>query len=64
MCELTDNAMNALIQVAERLDVNQSELSAIELRTLMWARCSLAALYGIRIDEIAHELLPDPAALP
>lgn len=57
MCELTEAAMQALTRVADSLDVvDYTELSAIQLRTLMWSRCSLAALYGIRADEAMGDI--------
>ncbi len=57
MCELTEAAMQALTRVANTLDVaDYSELSPIQLRTLMWSRCSLAALYGIRADEAMGDI--------
>lgn len=52
MCELTETAMRSLTEVAAHLQtVEEAELSGLELRTLLWSRCSLAALYGIRVDE-------------
>ena len=52
MCELTEAAMLSLSKVADHLQsVAEADLSVLELRTLMWSRCSLAALYGIRVDE-------------
>lgn len=57
MCELTEAAMQELTRVADALDaVAGRELSPIELRTLMWSRCSLAALYGIRADEAMGDI--------
>lgn len=65
MCELTETAMRSLNQVAAHLQtVGEAELSALELRTLLWSRCSLAALYGIRVDESLAALdSPDLGAL-
>ena len=52
MCELTETAMLSLLEVAGRLEgVREQDLTALQLRTLLWSRCALAALYGIRIDE-------------
>jgi hypothetical protein len=49
---LTEDAMHALMQVASALgQVEESRLTPLEWRTLAWSRCSLAALYGIRIDD-------------
>lgn len=57
MCELTEAAMQALTRVADTLDaLDYRDLSPIELRTLMWSRCSLAALYGIRADEAMGDI--------
>lgn len=57
MCELTEAAMLSLLEVAGHLQqVEEGELTGLQLRTLMWARCALAALYGIRIDEAAEGL--------
>lgn len=45
--------MYALAEVAARLQrPDPEDLSEIQLRALIWARCSLAALYGIRIDDV------------
>lgn len=65
MCELTEAAMRSLTQVASHLQNSaEAELSALELRTLLWSRCSLAALYGIRVDESLGGLdSPEPGAL-
>jgi hypothetical protein len=44
--------MAALMDVAASLGgSDEGCLTALEWRTLAWSRCSLAALYGIRIDE-------------
>ena len=52
VCHLTTEAMDALGRVEESLiAVEDQDLSPLEFRTLMWARCSLATLYGIRADE-------------
>lgn len=65
MCELTDAAMLSLSRVADHLQaVDEHELSALELRTLLWSRCSLAALYGIRVDEVLGDRqVPDLSGL-
>lgn len=59
MCSLTETAMQALCDVAAALQSidDEGELTPFELRTLMWSRCSLAALYGIRVDEEAAKLI-------
>jgi hypothetical protein len=52
VCGLTDRAMDALIDVERALGaVDGNPLSPLEFRTLLWAKCSLATLYGIRADE-------------
>lgn len=57
MCELTEAAMLSLLEVAAHLQqVEEDDLTALQLRTLMWSQCALAALYGIRIDEAAAGL--------
>jgi hypothetical protein len=53
VCDLTGAAMEALVGIEQALlKADGESLSPLEFRTLMWARCSLAALYGIRADEI------------
>ena len=53
VCELTDVAMDALADVEQTLmAVDASSLTPLEFRTLMWVRCSLASLYGVRADEL------------
>jgi hypothetical protein len=53
ICELTDVAMDALAAVEQTLmAVDGSSLTPLEFRTLMWVRCSLASLYGVRADEL------------
>ena len=53
VCELTDVAMDALADVEQTLmAVDGSSLTPLEFRTLMWVRCSLASLYGVRADEL------------
>jgi hypothetical protein len=60
VCELTDRAMGALVGVERALmAVDDSRLNPLEFRALLWARCSLATLYGIRADEAADEALAD-----
>jgi hypothetical protein len=57
MCDLTETAMSSLAEVAARLEIRgMDDLSEIELRTLIWARCSLAALYGIRVDAMMDDV--------
>ena len=65
MCHLTACAMGALGQVEKVLMSTGSEnLSPIEFRTLLWARCALAALYGIRADEsVSDPTLSDIRAM-
>ena len=58
VCELTGGAMDALADVERRLlAVDYDSLDPLEFRALLWAKCSLATLYGIRADES----LGDPA---
>lgn len=53
VCELTGVAMDALAEVEQTLmAVDGSSLTPLEFRTLMWVRCSLASLYGVRADEM------------
>lgn len=65
VCELTGAAMDALVQVEQALvPFGTADLTPLEFRTLLWVRCSLASLYGIRADETVcdaaglAELLP------
>lgn len=58
--------MDALVAVeAALMPLAPDNLSPLEFRTLLWARCSLASLYGIRADETVAdaayiaELMPD-----
>ncbi len=52
VCDLTSSAMNALVDVEQALiGVDRDGLTAHEFRALLWVRCSLASLYGIRADE-------------
>lgn len=52
VCELTSPAMNALVDVEQALiAVPDDQLTPHEFRALLWVRCSLASLYGIRADE-------------
>lgn len=52
VCELTGPAMEALLEVERALvNVDSFELTSTQFRTLLWVRCSLAVLYGIRVDE-------------
>jgi hypothetical protein len=56
VCDLTGAAMDALVEVEQALlNADAQNLSPLEFRTLMWARCSLAALYGIRADDILSD---------
>lgn len=57
VCALTEEAMSALSEIAAGLEERGADaLSEIELRTLIWARCSLAALYGIRVDDTLKDV--------
>lgn len=52
VCDLTTSAMNALADVEQALiGVDHDGLTPHEFRALLWVRCSLASLYGIRADE-------------
>jgi hypothetical protein len=51
VCHLTTTAMEALLQVEQELLALGDDLRPLEFRTLLWVRCSLALLYGIRVDE-------------
>ncbi|HMC38600.1 MAG TPA: hypothetical protein VKI19_02995 [Acidimicrobiales bacterium] len=56
VCELTNGAMDALADVEQSLiAVDSGGLTPLEFRTLMWVRCSLATLYGVRTDETVSE---------
>lgn len=60
ICELTGAAMDALVQVEQALvpfgtTDGTAELSPLEFRALLWARCALASLYGIRADETVSD---------
>ncbi|HWE57828.1 MAG TPA: hypothetical protein VG435_20160 [Acidimicrobiales bacterium] len=56
VCELTGAAMDALVQVEQALvPFGSADLSPLEFRALLWARCALASLYGIRADETVNE---------
>lgn len=51
-CELTNTAMDALVDVEQALmALDVDGMTPYEFRTLLWVRCSLATLYGIRADE-------------
>ena len=53
VCALTDVAMDALADLEQTLmAVDGSSLTPLEFRTLLWVRCSLASLYGVRADEL------------
>ena len=52
VCELTEAAMAALVTVEQSLmAVDGDSLTPLEFRTLLWVRCSLASLYGVRADD-------------
>jgi hypothetical protein len=56
ICQLTNPAMDALVVVEQALmAVDSSDLTPLEFRALMWVRCSLASLYGVRADEIVSD---------
>ncbi len=56
ICELTGQAMDALVEIEQALSsVDGATLDPLEFRILLWARCSLATLYGIRSDETVNE---------
>ena len=49
--------MHALTEVVSRFERRDfDDLSEIEMRALVWARCALAALYGIRIDDLMSDV--------
>ena len=48
--------MDALAAVEQALmPLGSDGLSPLEFRTLLWARCALASLYGIRADETVSD---------
>jgi hypothetical protein len=52
ICQLTDPAMDALVEVERFLmAMDGDKLTPHEFRALLWVRCSLACLYGLRADE-------------
>ncbi|MDA8043717.1 MAG: hypothetical protein M0Z30_00520 [Actinomycetota bacterium] len=56
ICLLTNQAMDALVEIEQGLmAVDDQTLGPLEFRTLVWARCTLATLYGIRADETIDE---------
>lgn len=56
ICDLTGAAMDALTAVEQALmPLGTDGLTPLEFRTLLWARCSLASLYGIRADETVSD---------
>ena len=54
VCHLTGPAMDALVEIEQDL-MEADDLGPLEFRTLVWARCTLATLYGIRADEAIDE---------
>lgn len=63
VCALTDLAMNALAEVERTLmAVDGGSLTPLEFRTLLWVRCSLASLYGVRADEMLADVDSFPEA--
>jgi hypothetical protein len=54
ICHLTGSAMDALVEIEQDL-MDADDLGPLEFRTLVWARCTLATLYGIRADEAIDE---------
>ena len=56
ICELTSPAMEALLKVEQALvPLGSDGLDPLEFRTLLWVRCALASLYGIRADETVSD---------
>lgn len=52
VCELTNRAMEAMVEIEQTLiSAGDDRLTPLEFRTLLWVRCSLASLYGVRADE-------------
>jgi hypothetical protein len=57
VCALTDVAMYALADVEQTImAVDGRSLTPLEFRTLLWVRCSLASLYGVRADEMLSDV--------
>lgn len=56
MTELTDTAVEALADLAARLQEREEYMSPTELRTYMWARSSLAVVAGIRAEAACADL--------
>ena len=44
-------------------EIDDADLTPVEWRTLLWSRCSLAALYGIRADEALADIPGDLSLL-
>ena len=56
ICNLTGQAMDSLVLVEQALvKVDSASLGPLEFRTLVWARCALATLFGIRADEAVND---------
>jgi hypothetical protein len=57
VCELTDAVMEALTDVEQALvSVDGDSLDPLEFRALLWAKCSLATLYGMRAEEATSDM--------
>lgn len=54
ICNLTGAAMDALVEIEQSL-MEADDLGPLEFRALVWVRCTLATLYGIRADETIDE---------
>lgn len=54
ICNLTGPAMDALVEIEQSL-MEADDLGPLDFRTLVWVRCTLATLYGIRADEAIDE---------
>ena len=64
VCQLTDPAMDALLAVEQALmALDDTQVTPIEFRALLWVRASLAFLYGVRADEsMSAPVLAHPGA--
>jgi hypothetical protein len=57
--------MDALVAVESALMPSSPDnLSPLEFRALLWVRCSLASLYGIRADETVADAAYIPELMP
>lgn len=57
-----ERVVEALSEIAEKLDEQRDSLTALEWRTYAWARSSLAVLTAIRIEEALAGV--DPSEFP